>query len=99
MLINPLRTCRKEVKLSSCSDSVPSGNVFSFFVPADVVLLYLVYNLCYTAASYGAGKLSDQVGRKPLLLSAMIAPKAKGVAEALSSKGFRPTWSESLPAP
>jgi len=85
MLINPLRTCRKEVKLSSCSDSVPSGNVFSFFVPADVVLLYLVYNLCYTAASYGAGKLSDQVGRKPLLLGASATPFAFGAIMALTA--------------
>lgn len=42
------------------------------FVPASVVLLYLVYNLSYAAVSYGAGKLSDRVGRKPLLLGAYL---------------------------
>lgn len=42
------------------------------FVPAGVVLLYLVYNLCYAAVSYGAGRLSDKVGRKPLLLGAYL---------------------------
>jgi|GEM_PF-2355079 len=49
------------------------------------MLLCLVCNLCYTTASYGAGKLSDQVGRKPLLLSASATPFAFGAIMALTA--------------
>ncbi len=36
---------------------------------ATVCLFYLVYNLTYAAASYPFGRLSDSVGRKPVLLA------------------------------
>ncbi|HEY9167539.1 MAG TPA: MFS transporter [Candidatus Kryptonia bacterium] len=39
------------------------------FTPASAVLLYLVYNLVYGLVSYPAGKLSDRVGRKRLLVA------------------------------
>jgi MFS family permease len=39
------------------------------FTPVSVVLLYLVYNVTYALGSYPAGKLSDRVGRKPLLVA------------------------------
>lgn len=42
------------------------------FLPASVILLYLTYNLSYTAVSYSAGQLSDKIGRKPLLLCAYL---------------------------
>lgn len=42
------------------------------FLPARVILLYLVYNLTYAAVSYTAGRLSDRVGRKPLLFGGYI---------------------------
>jgi MFS family permease len=42
------------------------------FLPASVILLYLTYNLSYTAVSYSAGQLSDKIGRKPLLLGAYL---------------------------
>ncbi|MBT9177562.1 MAG: Multidrug resistance protein MdtH [Firmicutes bacterium] len=42
------------------------------YLPASVILLYLVYNLSYAAISYSAGRLSDRVGRKPLLLTAYL---------------------------
>ena len=41
-------------------------------MPASVILLYLTYNLSYTAVSYSAGQLSDKIGRKPLLLGAYL---------------------------
>jgi len=38
------------------------------FSPAQVVLLYLMFNLVYSAVSYPAGRLSDKIGRKTLLV-------------------------------
>ncbi len=38
------------------------------FSPQRVILLYLFYNLFYMAVSYPAGRLSDKIGRKPLLI-------------------------------
>ncbi len=38
------------------------------FDNATVILMYLVYNLVYTVASWPAGRLSDRVGRKALLV-------------------------------
>ncbi len=35
---------------------------------ATVILLYLTYNLVYAAASYPAGRLSDRIGRRHLLV-------------------------------
>ncbi len=43
-----------------------AGNV-GFSAPT-VILLYLVYNLTYALVSYPAGRLSDRVGRKALLV-------------------------------
>lgn len=39
------------------------------FSDADTILLYLVYNLTYLVFSYPAGKLSDRIGRAPLLIA------------------------------
>jgi MFS family permease len=39
------------------------------FTPADAILLYLGYNLSYAAFSYPAGRLSDRIGRKSLLVA------------------------------
>lgn len=39
------------------------------FSPATVLLLYLAYNISYGLLSYPAGRLSDQVGRKALLVT------------------------------
>jgi MFS family permease len=38
------------------------------FTPADTLLLYLAYNLSYALLSLPAGKLSDSIGRKTLLV-------------------------------
>lgn len=38
------------------------------FTPVTAILLYLVYNIIYGVVSYPAGKLSDQIGRKRLLV-------------------------------
>jgi MFS family permease len=39
------------------------------YAPATAILLYLVYNVVYAAVSYPAGRLSDRVGRRPLLVA------------------------------
>lgn len=39
------------------------------FSPATVLLLYLAYNITYGLLSYPAGRLSDRVGRKALLVT------------------------------
>jgi MFS family permease len=39
------------------------------FTPATAILLYLVYNVVYGLVSYPAGRLSDKVGRKRLLVA------------------------------
>ena len=38
------------------------------FTPAGAILLYLLYNLVFALCSYPAGRLSDQLGRKTLLV-------------------------------
>ena len=37
--------------------------------PSTVVLLYLVYNVVYAAASYPGGRLSDRIGRRAVLVA------------------------------
>lgn len=39
------------------------------FTPATAILLYLVYNIVYGIVSYPAGRLSDQIGRKRILVA------------------------------
>ena len=39
------------------------------FTPATAILLYLVYNVVYGTISYPAGRLSDKIGRKRLLVA------------------------------
>jgi len=39
------------------------------FSPAAAILLYLVYNIVYGLVSYPAGRLSDKIGRKRLLVA------------------------------
>lgn len=39
------------------------------FSPSAAILLYLVYNLVYGVVSYPAGKLSDRIGRKKILVA------------------------------
>lgn len=52
------------------------------FSDANTILLYLVYNLTYLALSYPAGKLSDRIGRAPLLIAGyfIYAASYAGVA-------------------
>ncbi len=40
--------------------------------PATVILLYLVYNLTYLVFAYPAGRLSDRIGRKTLLVAGYV---------------------------
>lgn len=42
------------------------------FTPASAILLYLVYNVVYGAVSYPAGRLSDRIGRKQLLVVGFV---------------------------
>ena len=42
------------------------------FTPASAILLYLVYNVVYGAVSYPAGRLSDRIGRKQLLVAGFV---------------------------
>jgi len=39
------------------------------FGPATILLVYLLYNMVYAALSYPAGRLSDRIGRKTLLVA------------------------------
>ncbi|QGP93922.1 Multidrug resistance protein MdtH [Neomoorella glycerini] len=43
------------------------------FAPETVILLYLVYNLVYSLVSYPAGRLSDRIGRRTLLVLGYLA--------------------------
>lgn len=38
------------------------------FKPADVILAYLLFNVMYALVSYPAGRLSDRIGRRTLLV-------------------------------
>ena len=42
------------------------------FPPASVLLLYMAYNIIYALFSYPAGRLSDRIGRKSLLVAGYI---------------------------
>ncbi len=39
------------------------------FSPATVLLVYFLYNMVYSVLSYPAGRLSDRIGRKTLLVA------------------------------
>lgn len=43
------------------------------FQPQTILLLYLAYNLVYALVSYPAGRLSDRVGRRTLLVTGYLA--------------------------
>ncbi len=43
------------------------------FDSSTVILLYLTYNIVYAAVSYPAGKLSDRIGRRTLLVFGYLA--------------------------
>jgi MFS family permease len=43
------------------------------FSNADALLLYLGYNAVYAAAAYPAGRLSDRIGRKAMLVAGYLA--------------------------
>jgi MFS family permease len=43
------------------------------FTAADVLLLYLVYNITYAFCAYPAGHLSDLIGRKNLLIAGYLS--------------------------
>jgi MFS family permease len=57
------------------------------FTPADVLLLYLVYNVAYACCSYPAGYLSDLVGRKNLLLAGYFSYALVYLGFALTGDG------------
>ncbi len=42
------------------------------FTPETAILLYLVYNVVYGIVSYPAGKLSDRIGRKRILVAGYV---------------------------
>lgn len=56
------------------------------FEPAAVILLYLTYNLVYTLVSYPAGRLSDRIGRRTLLVLGYLAYGIVYLGFALASK-------------
>ncbi len=43
------------------------------FTPQSAILLYLTYNIVYALFSYPAGRLSDRIGRKSLLVAGYLA--------------------------
>lgn len=42
------------------------------FQPADVILAYLFFNVVYAVSAYPAGRLSDRIGRRTLLVSGYL---------------------------
>lgn len=58
------------------------------FDDATVILLYLVYNLVYAAISWPAGRLSDRVGRKRLLVAGYFTYGIVYLAFAVASPGL-----------
>jgi MFS family permease len=61
------------------------------FTPGTAILLYLVYNLSYALFSYPAGRLSDRIGRKSLLVGGYAIYGLVYLGFALSS-GSWPVW-------
>lgn len=61
------------------------------FSDADTILLYLVYNLTYMGVSYPAGRLSDRIGRSPLLITGYFIYAASYAAFALVHRAPDPT--------
>lgn len=53
--------------------------------PATVILLYLAFNVVYAVASYPAGRLSDRLGRKALLVGGYAVYGAVYLGFALAS--------------
>ncbi|MBE3577329.1 MAG: MFS transporter [Limnochordales bacterium] len=62
------------------------------FDSATVVLLYLVYNLTYALISYPAGRLSDRIGRRPLLVLGYAAYGIVYLGFALASQQSTLWW-------
>jgi len=56
--------------------------------PALVPIVYLVYNLVYAALPVGVGRLSDRLGRIPVLLAGYALAAATCLAFALAPKGW-----------
>lgn len=59
------------------------------FTPADALLLYLVYNLTYALLAYPAGRLSDRIGRKRVLVTGYLFYGAVYLGFALAPN---PVW-------
>ncbi|MDI3279970.1 MAG: MFS transporter, partial [Bacillota bacterium] len=59
------------------------------FAPAAVLLAYLLYNLVYALVSYPAGRLSDRVGRKHLLVAGYATYGLVYLGFALSSQSWQ----------
>ncbi|HDQ98738.1 MAG TPA: MFS transporter [candidate division WOR-3 bacterium] len=57
------------------------------FSPVGVLVLYLVFNLTYGLLSYPAGRLSDRVGRKRLLITGYLLYGAVYIGFALAPSG------------
>jgi MFS family permease len=64
------------------------------FTPGSAILLYLVYNLSYALFSYPAGRLSDHIGRKSLLVAgyAIYGLVYLGFAMSTGQSGSWPVW-------
>jgi MFS family permease len=64
------------------------------FTPGTAILLYLVYNLSYAFFSYPAGRLSDRLGRKSLLVTgyAIYGLVYLGFALLNVQSGPSPVW-------
>jgi fucose permease len=54
---------------------------------AGIGLFYLIYSICYAAASFGGGPLTERVGRRTVLVGATVF-HAAGIA----GFGLAPTW-------
>ncbi|HSP97163.1 MAG TPA: MFS transporter [Candidatus Dormibacteraeota bacterium] len=60
------------------------------FTPAEAILLYLVYNVTYAVLSYPAGRVSDLLGRRVVLVSGYAVYGAVYLAVAALGGSARP---------
>jgi MFS family permease len=62
------------------------------FSESDVILLYLLFNIVYAVSAYPAGRLSDRIGRRALLVSGYLAYGLVYLGFSIASKPMHAWW-------